>query len=178
MSTSGTTDQFDISESSEIWAPVVGYEGLYEVSSFGRVRSVARIVEGRWGLVARKGVMLSLQKANGRYTKVTLSKDGVMTQHQVHRLVLLAFIGEPPEGFECDHVDFDINNNVLTNLRWISKNDNLHRRKSIKLTQDLIKQIKREFDSGTPRQEIADKFNISIGHVYAVARHKQWKELA
>lgn len=167
----------DISVMSEIWSPVIGYEGWYEISNFGRVRSLARIVRGRWGPVVRQGVLLSLQKANKRYSKVSLSKDGVMTQHQVHRLVLLAFIGEAPDGFECDHVDFDINNNELTNLRWISKQDNLSRRKSIKLTADLVNQIRNDFVSGAPAQELAKKFNVSIGHIYAVAGHARHKDL-
>lgn len=165
-------------ETSELWLPVLGYEGHYEVSNFGRVRSVPRIVEGRWGSTKRLGGMLAIHPANGRYLKVSLCKDGVLAQHQVHRLVLLAFVGEPPEGFVCDHIDCDIhNNNNLTNLRWLSLADNSRRRKSTKLTKELVVKIKTAKKQGASITETANSIGLQKHLVRGVFSDKSWKDV-
>ena len=164
-------------ETSELWLPVVGYENHYEVSNFGRVRSVPRVVEGRWGPTKRLGCMLAIKPANGRYLKVSLCKDGVLTQHQVHRLVLLAFVGEPPKGFVCDHIDCDIRNNNLTNLRWLSSADNARRRASTKLSKELVINIKNAAKQGQPPKEIAEAFELPVQQVYQIANGRRWKDV-
>jgi hypothetical protein len=163
-------------ETSELWLPVVGYEDHYEVSNFGRVRSVPRVVEGRWGPTKRLGCMLALKPANGKYLKAALCKDGVLTQHQVHRLVLLAFVGEPPSGFQCDHIDSDIRNNNLTNLRWLSQEDNLRRRLSVKLTEETVAAIRAKSAGGVETAKLAVEFGISKRHVRQVVTAKRWKD--
>ena len=164
-------------DSSELWLPVVGYEDHYEVSNFGRVRSVPRVVEGRWGPTKRLGCMLAIKPANGRYLKVSLCKDGVLTQHQVHRLVLLAFVGEPPKGFVCDHIDCDIRNNSLTNLRWLSSADNARRRASTKLSKELVINIKNASKQGRLPKEIAEAFEVPVQQVYQIANGRRWKDV-
>jgi hypothetical protein len=164
-------------DSSELWLPVVGYEDHYEVSNFGRVRSVPRVVEGRWGPTKRLGCMLAIKPANGRYLKVSLCKDGVLTQHQVHRLVLLAFVGEPPKGFVCDHIDCDIRNNNLTNLRWLSLADNARRRTSTKLSKELVINIKNASKQGRLPKEIAEAFEVPVQQVYQIANGRRWKDV-
>jgi hypothetical protein len=164
-------------DSSELWLPVVGYEDHYEVSNFGRVRSVPRVVEGRWGPTKRLGCMLAIKPANGRYLKVSLCKDGVLTQHQVHRLVLLAFVGEPPKGFVCDHIDCDIRNNNLTNLRWLSSADNARRRTSTKLSKELVINIKNASKQGRLPKEIAEAFEVPVQQVYQIANGRRWKDV-
>lgn len=164
-------------ETSELWLPVVGYEDHYEVSNFGRVRSVPRVIEGRWGPTKRLGCMLAIKPANERYLKVSLCKDGVLTQHQVHRLVLLAFVGEPPKGFVCDHIDCDIRNNNLTNLRWLSSADNARRRASTKLSKELVINIKNASKQGQPPKEIAEAFEVPVQQVYQIANGRRWKDV-
>jgi hypothetical protein len=177
MATSGTLNlEPGISELSEFWRPVSGYEGYYEVSNFGRVRSVARTIDGRWGKTVRQGCLLMLHRANSRYVKVTLCKDGVMSQMQVHRLVLDNFVGAAPEGFECDHIDYDVTNNALTNLRWLSKIDNNNRRRHVKLNLALAKDIVNRHMLGGKISELAKEFNISDRHVYQVVSGRRWKE--
>lgn len=177
MSTSGALNlEPGISELSEFWRPVNEYNGYYEVSNFGRVRSVARTIEGRWGKTVRQGCLLMLNRANSKYVKVALCKDGVVSQMQVHRLVLDNFVGSAPEGFECDHIDYDITNNVLTNLRWLSRTDNQNRRRHIKLNLALAKDIVKRYMLGKKKSELAKEFNISSHHVYKVVSGKRWKE--
>jgi hypothetical protein len=166
----------DVTELSELWVPAYGYEGLYEVSSFGRVRSVARIVAGRWGDTARQGRLLQPARANGRYLKVTLYLSGVGYQIQVHTLVLQSFIGAAPEGFNADHIDFDITNNALHNLRWVHAIDNIRRRRNAKLTRGTATALLDRAASGTTRAELAAAFGISERHVQQVVAGTRWKD--
>ena len=106
---------------SDTWKPVVGYEGLYEVSNTGEVRSLERISEGDYLL---KGKTLAQAKNAGGHHLVTLYKNRERSQRQVHHLVLEAFIGPRPEGYFGLHWDDDPSNNKLENLRWGTKSDN------------------------------------------------------
>lgn len=112
--------------SDEKWAPVPDYEGLYEVSDRGRVRSLDRIVPDSLGRDrALKGrVLTPLKGSKGRHLKVALSDGGKVRQHYIHRLVLEAFVGPCPEGAEACHYDDDPANNALENLRWASSSEN------------------------------------------------------
>ncbi len=116
----------------ERWVPVHGYEGRYEVSDHGRVRSVTRYRRGKAGaMVPVVGRIMRLHtkklKNNGRtlpYQEVGLrdgSTRGVSSKcFLVHRLVAQAFVGELFEGCHVDHIDGNHNNNQYTNLRILS----------------------------------------------------------
>lgn len=106
----------------EEWRPVVGYEGYYEVSNIGRVRSTTRLDNrGRQktGRVLRAGIA-----ANG-YLLVSLWRDGVASSRTVHSLVAEAFIGPRPQGMDVCHADGDRLNPVVTNLRYDTRAANL-----------------------------------------------------
>jgi hypothetical protein len=102
----------------EQWRPVPGFEGSYEVSDHGRVRSVDRLVPYRDGNHRRrKGQILAGRlDPDGRPT-VSLRKSPPY-RARVQRLVLEAFVGPAPEGTVCCHNDGDPTNNRLSNLRW------------------------------------------------------------
>ena len=113
----------------ENWKPVVGYEGLYEVSDHGNVRSLDREVEtsNQHGSFVRKYKGRALNpkaNTNGRL-QVNLCRDGQMSWRLVHRLVLEAFRGSCPDGHECCHYDDDPTNNRLENLRWDTRSENI-----------------------------------------------------
>lgn len=106
----------------EQWRPVVGFEGLYEVSNIGRVRSLDRqIGNGARGTRFMRGRLLSAKPGskNG-YLYVSVGN----TRRLVHRLVLEAFVGPCPEGMECCHNDSNRTNNRVENLRWGTRFDN------------------------------------------------------
>ena len=110
----------------EQWKPVNGYEGIYEVSSHGRVRSVDRTVTRSDGKVHRyKGKVLSagLSKRGG-YPLVSLYTQGKNQSHYVHSLVAEAFIGSQTEGTHVCHYDGDPTNNHLDNLRYGTPSEN------------------------------------------------------
>lgn len=101
----------------ERWRAVVGYEGRYEVSSEGRVRSLpSRTGSGR----------ILKQTLREGYPKVSLSRDGKAKSFAVHRLVAFAFLGEPNgEAQMVLHSDGSQTNNSVENLRWGTASDNV-----------------------------------------------------
>lgn len=112
----------------ELWLPVVGYEGRYDVSDSGRVRSKARFVDyvdGRTG--SRPELILKPTKnvrTGGRYIGM-VDSAGRRKFHKLARVVLTAFIGPCPEGLESLHWDDDKDNNRLSNLRWGTRSENM-----------------------------------------------------
>lgn len=106
----------------ETWCPIPGFEGLYEVSDAGRVRSLDRIVKRRHYGICR-GRILQPKVDKGR-VDVELSVSGRTSRMGVGRAVLLAFTGPCPDGMECCHNDGDMHNNSLSNLRWDTHSSN------------------------------------------------------
>lgn len=111
-----------MNQSTEMWKPVVGYEGIYEVSDLGNVRGVDRIDAAgrRW-----KGRPLSPKMHSGGYFCVNLSKNAQRSMKFVHRLVLEAFVGPCLEGRESLHGPTGQTDNRLVNLRWGTHGENL-----------------------------------------------------
>ena len=100
----------------EQWLPVAGYEGFYEVSDAGRVRSVDRL-DSRGH--RRRGKVLAQAKGNRHgHLAVALCAQGEMRTRYVHQLVLGAFVGERPEGMEACHGNDNPADNRAENLRW------------------------------------------------------------
>lgn len=106
----------------EEWKPVWGYEGIYEVSNLGRVRSVDRL--NSYGRKNRGKLLKQTPLPDTRYLYVKLLKDGKSKMFKIHRLVAMTFIGEPKNGEVVDHIDGDRQNNNLENLRFVSQREN------------------------------------------------------
>lgn len=108
----------------EEWRPVVGYEGVYEVSSFGRVRSLSRWVRANsgWRKTEIRYFTPSSSGRSKKYKRVLLRNPD--KQRPVHQLVLEAFVGPRPENCEVRHLDGDPSNNRLDNLAWGTKAEN------------------------------------------------------
>lgn len=110
-----------IDETKERWRAVVGYEGVYEVSNIGRVRSVARL-DSRGH--QQEGHLLSLPRHPRGYVQVRLYSAGVGETAKVHRMVLEAFTGPCPDGMEACHANGVRDDNRIGNLRWGTVQDN------------------------------------------------------
>ena len=170
----------------EIWKPIPGYEGRYEVSSKGRVRSLTRVelrtyVDGRPSTpINYKGKLLSLRPKGCGHMVVNL---GAKTHKLVHRLVLFAFVGPPGAGQECLHNNGKPADNRLENLRWGTRIENKNderkhaqiygrRQGSTHLTVETIRQIKRELQTpGRPSQKIlAKKYGVHVNTISNIAR--------
>jgi hypothetical protein len=110
----------------ETWLPVPGYEGMYEASDQGRIRSLARVVmmsDGRTKTVRERILRPGANSVTG-YTLVDLYADGVRTTFNIHRLVMLAFVGPCPDGLEVCHNDGNRANNTRSNLRYDTRSAN------------------------------------------------------
>lgn len=113
----------------EIWKPIPNYEGLYEVSNYGRVKSCNRENKylNRFGTEINRpirGRILTARTGSNGYLFVELWKRNKRKQRTVHSLVLEAFIGPRPEGYVCCHYDDVRTNNYVGNLRWGTPSDN------------------------------------------------------
>ncbi len=105
----------------EQWQPVDGHPH-YEVSDQGRVRSLDRKIRSRGGFRLKRGCLLKPGRTKSGHLTVAIGRGNSMF---VHRLVLFAFRGPPPEGHESLHGDGDPSNNNLWNLRWGTRSENL-----------------------------------------------------
>lgn len=96
----------------EEWRPVAGYEGFYDVSSLGWVRRVG-------------GKRLRRQTKSGGYLTVMLCRDGVSTNKPIHRIVAETFLDRPSWAQCVRHLDGDLDNNTIWNLRWGTNSENM-----------------------------------------------------
>jgi len=148
----------------EEWLPVKGYEGFYEVSNWGRVRSLSKKDSiGRY----YTGKLLSLCSHSKGYLYITLCKDAKRKNRLVHTLVLEAFIGLCPMGKQSDHKDRDRANNCLYNLRYRSIRLNCGEH-SMKLTDQQIIEARRLSKEGMTAEAIADNFGVTRRYMYKI----------
>lgn len=160
----------------ERWLPVVGYEGLYEVSDAGRVRN------------SKTRNTLSLGRKRCGRLQVGLRSPGRQRRwFLVHRLVLLAFVGPQPAGMECCHWDGDQSNNRLENLRWDTAAANWADRRrhgngnggdrapKAKLTWEQVQEMRRTYARGGVRQvDLADEYGVNQSNVSQIVRGATW----
>lgn len=154
----------------EHWLPIVGFEGLYEVSDQGRIRN------SRTALVLRPSA-----HHRDKHLNIRLCANGKSHNRLVHRLVLEAFVGPCPPGMEaCHFPDRDPSNNRLTNLRWDTcsanridavKHGTLH---GLERTYDYSALRQMRADGLTPK-EIRERTGISKGHLWKVLARWNWR---
>lgn len=111
----------------ETWKPIRGYEGYYEVSDRGRVRSLDRTITNSLGRrQSFRGCMMSFLTSSTGYFTVGLKRDGSVKRFLVHRLVADAFCGSLRAGDVVRHLDGNKTNNHADNLAWGTVSDNIH----------------------------------------------------
>lgn len=103
----------------EIWKDIKGYEGLYQVSNMGRIKSLGNNK-------TRKEKILSLKPSNDGYIRVYLCKNGKQKPFSVHRLVAQAFLPNPDNLPEVNHIDENKENNHVKNLEWCDRKYNMN----------------------------------------------------
>lgn len=161
----------------EIWLPVKGYEGFYEVSNCGRVMSLNYNK-------TKKRKLLSGFTTKRKYKRVLLSVNTNIKKHSVHRLVAMAFIPNPENKPFVNHIDGNPSNNNMDNLEWCTASENeLHaysiglmsavgeRNGKSKLTEKQILEIRAA--KGT-HSEIASIYGINAATVTEIRRGNLW----
>jgi hypothetical protein len=167
----------------EIWKDVVGYEGLYEVSNYGEIRSLYHF-NGHKYQQRIKPYILSKSKTSTGYWKVELVKNGEKKSHKVHQLVGKAYINNPENKKEINHINFDTLDNNVMNLEWSTRKENMehsssnYRMGQIKNKYDEEK-IVNEYKLGTPLATVLKNNNITrvalyrVLKKYSIKSHKQ-----
>ncbi len=115
----------DMCKVNEIWKDIPNYVGFYQASNKGNIRSVERVVNGKWGNDAvRKSVVLKPAKSKVGYLRCLLMKNSKRKNYSVHRLVALTFIDNNTPHNQINHLDGNKLNNCFCNLEWCSSTEN------------------------------------------------------
>ena len=110
----------------EVWKDITGYEGLYQVSNLSRVKSLDRYKKAKSGkLYIRKGRVLKSIINGSKYYQVCLYKNNTQKIILVHRLVAKAFIPNPDNKPQINHIDNNPSNNNISNLEWTTQSENI-----------------------------------------------------
>jgi hypothetical protein len=167
----------------EQWQPVAGFEGVYSVSNLGRVRSEPRVIVYATGkrINLRGRILRPATKARG-HQSVCLYRGASAVRAHVHRLVLIAFVGEPPSPLhEGAHNDGEPKHNAVSNLRWATRSEN-HRDKvahgthnrgdrhpNKKVTDAQVRAIR---SSQKHARVLAKEYGLTWQYVYAIKSNK------
>ncbi len=111
----------------EEWRDIIGFEGCYQVSCRGRIKSLARKIRANSGFRLIPEQIMTLKIWHG-YQVVWLRKPGVHQKFKVHRLVATAFHPNPEQKEHVNHKNKDRCNNTLDNLEWMTHAENMHHR--------------------------------------------------
>lgn len=168
----------------ETWCAISGYEGSYEASDAGAIRSLTRT--NSYGRTVSGKILKAYRKEDG-HLQVWLHRDGVRKGLFVHRLVLMAFVGAAPAGTVACHQDGNASNNRIGNLRWDTNSSNQidrinHGYQALKgeecgasvLTEQQAISIR-----GDRRglSVVAREFGISAQSVWMIRTGRSWKHL-
>ena len=178
----------------EQWRSVVGWEGFYEVSDHGRVRSVDRVIHyvihGGAATKTLVGQIMKLATHTHGYAQVSMRRQGFVQTRLVHALVLEAFVGPAPNGMEGCHDDNDKFNNRLTNLRWDTHKANCEDRtrhgvqvmgetcgQAVLTEVDVASIRDRAAEGILSNKEIADIFGTTGSNIGHIVKRRSWKHI-
>lgn len=169
----------------EIWKDIVGYEGSYMVSSFGRIKSLERNVIGANGkrVFVRERIMRQTYHVKG-YKMVALTVGNRQKRCTVHRLVALSFIPNPENKPQVNHIDGKKMNNNFSNLEWVTPIENLahavctgllkikgEKHPNTKLSDDDALKIRSGYASN---KKMAKDFGVSLSTISNIINRKTW----
>lgn len=168
----------------EKWKDIDGYNGMYQVSNKGKVRSWKN---NKWGKL-KSPKILSAFKVNG-YFRVALSKNNNATQYSIHRLVCEAFIPNPENKREVNHIDAVKTNNEISNLEWVTSSENKNHAIMMglhggeingmsKLCENDVIEIREKY---TPRVYtrvmLSKEYGVSVSCIDRVIQKESWKHV-
>lgn len=178
----------------EEWRAVVGWEGFYEVSNLGRVRSLPRMTVRNGHALTVKGGILSANIACG-YPNLSLRVNGRYQTATIHRLVGFAFVPNPHGYLEINHIDGNKANARADNLEWCTRQHNnkhawrtgLHQVSqnqvkgadlwSNKLTEDQVRSIRKERSEGVRASLLGRKYDVSAMQIARICKRESWKHV-
>ena len=123
----------------EIWKDIIGYNGLYQVSNFGRVKSLSRRTSDGRNI---KEKIISTKNSKGWYLTFKAANDRVYKTLSIHKLVAVHFIPNIKNKPEINHIDGNKQNNFVENLEWVTPSENMEH--AVKLKPSFLKEMKRK----------------------------------
>lgn len=135
----------------EKWEEISGYEGLYQISSFGNAKSLDRIIKTKQGYVCRKGRNIKPALNSCGYLCITLCKNGTRKTVFIQRLVAETFIANPENKKEVNHLNGNKLDNRIDNLEWCTHSENVKHAYSLRLFKVPPQRCRRVFDPCTNR---------------------------
>lgn len=165
-----------------MWKDINGYEGLYQISDSGDVKSIYH--QGQDGRIVQERLLKPCPVGKG-YLSVCLRKNGKTKREYIHRLVGENFVDNPDKFPVINHIDGDKHNNQFSNLEWVTYSDNNQHAYNTglkakgenfynaKLNRRCVDEIRRN-GKYTTFQEIADKYGVSKATIRDVLTGKTW----
>lgn len=164
----------------EIFKDVIGYEGLYQVSNLGRVKSLPKKIKNGNGFSVRPEKYLKLEVTNRGYQRVMLYNNYKYERISVHRIVAINFINNPSIKETVNHKNGIKTDNRVDNLEWMTRSENMQHgfdigihkppygiRNTTAITEDEIKVIAKEYSNGnTSIRKLAKKYGIKANTIY------------
>lgn len=175
----------------ELWKPIIGYEGIYEVSNMGNIRSIDRH-RADGAFISGRKIKTSLAMG---YPYFNACKNGRSSPIYVHQCVAEAFIGLRPDGFQINHIDGDKRNNFVGNLEYVTPSQNMSHAISrglnvvprpdnrgenhgmSKLLNSDIPDIKHLLSSGHSVEEVSGIYGVSRATINDIKRGVSWKHI-
>lgn len=174
-------------EINEIWKPIVGFEGFYETSSLGRIKSLPRIVPVTNRILKNERILKLSQDKDGYYF-INLKKNKKNFNLFIHRLVAMAFIPNPNNKSTVNHKNGIKTDNTIENLEWCTDLENYRHAESMdlinckyerngnsKLTWKDVNLIRNYPYNKNILSFLSKKFNVSKSHVFNIRKGKAWK---
>jgi hypothetical protein len=170
-----------------MWEDIIGYEGVYSISSDGKVRR-EKATNGTWS-----GRILKNKTDQDGYKFIGLSYGGKVRHFKIHRLVVEAFSGKPKDlKQQVNHKDGDKANNHIANLEWCSQSENERHAIDVlgvrlgcqgeknprtKLNENKVLHIRSLIEGGVTQRKVAEKFKISQGAVSDICTRRKWAHI-
>lgn len=166
----------------EIFISIIGFDGFYQISNYGRVKSLRfnkeRIIKSFIG--------------TGGYLHTQIKNNCVMHNLSIHRLVAKHFISNPDSKPDVNHIDGNKLNNRIENLEWCTKSENIrhsfkigtHPRKigtsnsNVKITESQVLEIRKLYDGkGISMRELANKYGLGKSSIYRIVNNISWSHI-
>jgi hypothetical protein len=170
----------------EIWKDIQDCDGIYQISSFGRIKKFDRFVLARYGSYRTIKGMIWKPKPSGRgYVKVTLLKNNKQKTFLLHQLIAKAFIDNPNKYEIINHIDFNPSNNVIGNLEWCTQSHNIMQshlagrlkfKPAKRITTDTGKLTMATLIPCLSRKEITEHYGVNIKYISDICTGHNSKE--
>jgi hypothetical protein len=175
----------------EIWKTIDGYEGLYEISNLGRVKSLSRIIQ-RDGIFGNKKIKERIIKpsiTNGGYYRLNLINNKIKTSFSIHRLLALYFLPNIYNKPQVNHINGIKTDNRIENLEWCTAKENINHAFKIgliiaknginhnKCKLNTFEVLEIRENKNNTLKEISKKYNISISVISKIKHNKLWKHI-